>query len=258
MIPKKIHYCWFGRNPKPKLAEKCIESWKKYCPDYELIEWNEDNYDISAAPLYVQQAYDAKKWAFLTDYIRLQVVYENGGIYLDTDVELRKNLDFLLENQAYFGFEEGKYINTGVGFGAEKNTEILKELMDDYSDIPFVLEDGSYDQKPCPVRNTEIFLKHGLEQNDSKQILNQNILILPTTYMSPIRPLSNERNITSDTISIHWYSASWIPKEELKSIKREIRKDRLSRLRYTVGVTIFGKAGYDTLKNNLKRLRKQK
>ena len=110
MIPKIIHYCWFGRNPKPKLAEKCIKSWKKYCPEYEIIEWNEDNYDLSSAPLYVRQAYEAKRWAFVTDYIRLQVIYENGGIYLDTDVELRKSLDPLLVHQAYFGFEDEKNI----------------------------------------------------------------------------------------------------------------------------------------------------
>ena len=101
MIPKVIHYCWFGGNPKPKLAEKCIKSWKKYCPDYEIIEWNEDNFDISAAPLYVRQAYEAKKWAFVTDYVRLEVVYNHGGVYLDTDVELLKSLDSL------FQFESG-------------------------------------------------------------------------------------------------------------------------------------------------------
>lgn len=107
-IPKVIHYCWFGHDPKPKLAEKCIKSWKKKCPDYKIIEWNEENFDISACPLYVRQAYEAKKWAFVTDYVRLKVVYEHGGIYLDTDVELKKNLDFLLNHKAYFGFEEGR------------------------------------------------------------------------------------------------------------------------------------------------------
>lgn len=105
MIPKKIHYCWFGGAPKTKLGMKCIKSWKKHCPDYEIIEWNEDNFDFSEAPLYVRQAYEAKKWAFVTDYVRLKVVYDNGGIYMDTDVKLKKILDPLLTNSAYFGFE---------------------------------------------------------------------------------------------------------------------------------------------------------
>ena len=97
MIPKKIHYCWFGRNPKPKLAQKCMQSWHKYCNDYEIVEWNEDSFDLEAAPLYVKQAYEAKKWAFVTDYVRLYALYYHGGIYMDTDVEVLKSFDpFLL------------------------------------------------------------------------------------------------------------------------------------------------------------------
>ena len=117
-IPKVIHYCWFGGNPKPKLVQKCIHSWKKYCPDYEIIEWNESNFDISSCPLYVRQAYDVKKWAFVSDYARLKIIHTCGGIYLDTDVELIKSLDSLLEYNAFFGFEDGKYVATGLGFGA--------------------------------------------------------------------------------------------------------------------------------------------
>ena len=104
MIPKKIHYCWVGGNSKPPLVKKCIQSWKKYCPDYEIIEWNESNYDISKN-IYMKQAYEAKKWAFVTDYMRLDIIYEHGGIYLDTDVELIKNIDDLLSNEAFAGIE---------------------------------------------------------------------------------------------------------------------------------------------------------
>lgn len=118
MIPKKIHYCWFGRGEKPKLAKKCIQSWKKYCPDYEIIEWNEDNFDIDQYP-YLRWCYDNKKWAFLSDFARLLVVYQNGGIYFDTDVELIKTPDELLGCNAFFGFENDKNIATGLGFGAE-------------------------------------------------------------------------------------------------------------------------------------------
>ena len=106
MIPKTIHYVWFGRNPKPDLAVKCINSWKKYCPDYEIIEWNEDNFNLDEAPLYVRQAYEAKKWAFVSDYVRLWAMTEFGGIYMDTDVEVLKPLDRFLQNEAFSGFED--------------------------------------------------------------------------------------------------------------------------------------------------------
>ena len=119
MIPKKIHYCWFGGNPLPELAIKCLESWKKYCPDYEIIEWNETNFNLDSCE-YVREAYQAKKWAFVSDYARLKVVYDNGGIYLDTDVELIKSLDRLLKNKSFFGTETTGVVATGLGFGAEK------------------------------------------------------------------------------------------------------------------------------------------
>ena len=119
MIPKKIHYCWLGGAKKPKLAKKCIKSWKKYCPDYEIIEWNESNLDISSFPLYTRQAYEKKKWGFVPDYIRCWLVYNYGGIYLDTDVELIKNLDDLLKNPSFFGFESEKSVALGLAFGGE-------------------------------------------------------------------------------------------------------------------------------------------
>jgi len=131
MIPKKIHYCWFGRNPKPKLAEKCIASWKKYCPDYEIIEWNEDNFDINMN-VYTRYCYENKKWAYLSDFARLYVVAENGGVYFDTDVELLKNPDELLKLEAFYGFETEKCINTGLGFGAEKNHPTVMAMVEEY------------------------------------------------------------------------------------------------------------------------------
>lgn len=185
-IPKKIHYCWFGNNPKPTLVKKCIASWKKYCKDYEIIEWNEENFDISQCPRYVQEAYQEKQWAFVTDYARLKIVYENGGIYMDTDVELRKNLNQFLKYNGYFGFEEGIHIATGLGFGALAKTPILYEMMEDYNNISFIREDGSYNLIPCPKINTNIFLKHGLKQNNTMQVIKGNILILPSIYLCPI------------------------------------------------------------------------
>ena len=133
MIPKIIHYCWFGHNHKTKLVRKCIRSWRKYCPDYQIIEWNEDNYDISSSPLFVQQAIQEGKWAFASDYVRLRVVYEHGGFYLDTDVELVKSLDELVYNKIYFGLQDKANncsikIATGLGFGAEKRAPLLLEI----------------------------------------------------------------------------------------------------------------------------------
>ena len=267
MIPKTIHYCWFGRNPKPKLAQKCIKSWKKKCTDYQIIEWNEDNFDISACPLYVRQAYEAKKWAFVTDYVRLKVVYDYGGIYLDTDVELKKNLDFLLENKAYFGFEEGKYIATGLGFGAEKEHPILKLLMSDYNSIPFVREDGSFDETSCPKRNTECFLKQGLRQDNTMQTLENGILILPAEYLSPISYFNGERHITSNTVSVHWFASSWLSaekqmmhskklKKRKKLLQRQRRKDAWDyfiHLPNLIIMHILGPSRYDTLKKRIKR-----
>ena len=128
MIPKIIHYCWFGRNPLPKTAEKCIRSWKKCCPDYEIIRWDESNFDVNCNE-YCREMYEQEKWAFLTDYVRLRVVYENGGIYLDTDVEVIKPLDDLLHNSAYMGLETTDKVNTGLGFGAERNHWFIGENM---------------------------------------------------------------------------------------------------------------------------------
>ena len=131
MIPKIIHYCWFGRNPLPKTAEKCIRSWKKYCPDYEIIRWDESNFDVNCNE-YCREMYEQEKWAFLTDYVRLRVVYENGGIYLDTDVEVIKPLDDLLHNSAYMGLETTDKVATGLGFGAERNHWFIGENMKYY------------------------------------------------------------------------------------------------------------------------------
>lgn len=256
MIPKIIHYCWFGGNPLPKLAKNCIKSWKKFCRGYEIIEWNESNFDLTSAPLYVRQAYEAKKWAFVTDYVRLYVVREHGGIYLDTDVELKKPLDPLLNYSAYFGFENGTYIATGLGFGAEKDAPILKELMDDYADIPFLLDDGSVDLKPCPVRNTEVFLKHGLKQDDSRQILSDNVLILPTVCLCPYDYHLNPTGDLKEAYSIHWFSASWFDEANRKSLhdwRKSVRRDRLIHTPNRILIRLLGQKKYDKLKRILGR-----
>ena len=253
MIPKKIHYCWFGGNPKPKLAEKCFRSWKKYCPGYEIIEWNEDNYDLSAAPLYVRQAYEAKKWAFVTDFVRLQVVCDQGGIYLDTDVELRKPLEQLLENRAWFGFEDGAHVNTGCGFGAEAGHPVLCEIMEDYREIPFLLDDGSYDILSCPQRNTGAFLRRGLRQDNSRQTLEGDVLILPSDYLNPKDWKTGEICITENTLSIHHFGASWYTPEMMRELKRKQRRQWLRRLPSTIGWRILGKERYEKIRKKIRR-----
>lgn len=229
MIPKTIHYCWFGRNPLPSLAKKCIKSWKKYCPDYEIIQWNEDNYDLASAPLYVRQAYDAKKWAFVTDYVRLQVVYDHGGIYLDTDVEVLRKLDDLLEHNAFFGRESAKWIATGLGFGAVAGTPILKEMMDDYEDIPFTKEDGHIDDTSCPLRNTGVFLRHGLQQVNKCQLLEGGVMCFSTEYFCPKDYWNGLIRKTVNTHTIHHYDASWLNPEQKK--KQKIRVQELAHVR---------------------------
>ena len=170
-IPKVIHYCWFGKGEMPKLAKKCIKSWKKYCPDYEIICWNEENFDLTQNR-YMKEAYEAGKWAFVSDVARLIIIYENGGIYLDTDVELIKPIDDLLQSKGFMGFDEKGIVATGLGFGAEKGNEIVGEFLKDYNNIPFVLPDGSFDLTPCPDRNTETLKRLGMDTDNT----NQNFL----------------------------------------------------------------------------------
>lgn len=150
MIPKKIHYCWFGRGEKSKKIKKCIESWRKYCPDYEIVEWNEDNFDVYQNA-YTKYCYDNKKYAFLSDYARLLIVYYEGGIYYDTDVEVIKPINDLLKNKAFVGFEVNEYINTGIGFGAEKDSSAIKLMINEYDK----LLDGKSGTVGCPILNTE-------------------------------------------------------------------------------------------------------
>lgn len=229
MIPKKIHYCWFGGNPKSKLIKKCIKSWKKHCPDYEIIEWNENNFDVNCCD-YVKEAFEAKKWAFLTDYARLWILYNHGGIYLDTDVELIKPIDDLLKLDGFMGFDEKGIVATGLGFGAQKGNKIVSEFLKDYDNIPFALPDGSYDLTPCPDRNTESLKRLGMDVNNKNQKF-MDMTFLPSEFLCPMDYYTGKKTITENTYSIHHYSASWTSK---------VTK-RTTRIKRIIGVKMYNK-----------------
>ncbi len=208
-IPKIIHYCWFGKKEIPDQYKKWMESWRHFCPDYEIIEWNEYNYDIHKSK-YISQAYEQKKWAFVSDYARIDIINQYGGIYLDTDVELIKNIDELLKNSAFCGFESSKYIAYGLGFGSKKNNPILDEIKYYYDTLEFILDDGSLNQVTCPVIQTEIMKKHGLKCNGEFQTVN-GMTVYPSRILCGMSPHSFriERNPVH-TYAIHHFEGSWL------------------------------------------------
>ncbi len=207
-IPKVIHYCWFGKGEMPPLAEKCIKSWKKYLPDCKIVCWNEENFDISKNR-YAKEAYEAKKWAFVSDYVRLKVLYDEGGIYFDTDVEVIKPLAPLLEKGDYMGFDDNGIVSTGLGFACEKGNPLVGAFLKDYDDISFIKPDGSYDLTPCPARNTETALKLGLDIENKEQVF-MGTHLLPEDYLCPMKYYTGKKVITKNTYSIHHFCASWI------------------------------------------------
>lgn len=205
MIPKIIHYCWFGGNPLPNEAKKCIESWKRLCPDFEIKEWNEENFDISANS-FAYAAYTEKKWAFVSDYARLKIIYENGGIYLDVDVRMLKSFNELLEYPAFFGMEQSHYINTGLGFGAEARNSIVGKLLSLYESEVF--DSNKINQLACPLLNDKVFAEWGYLKEEKVQSFSEGV-IFPPRYFDPIAPGSDKDLTCKDTFSIHLYNASW-------------------------------------------------
>lgn len=214
-IPKIIHYCWFGGGPISPENRKCMESWKKYCPDYKIIEWNEQNFEISQNR-YAQQAYEAKKYAFVSDYARLAVLYRYGGIYLDTDVELVRPLDELLQYKGFIGMEHSVptpygrtlLVNTGSGVGAEPGCEMIGKMLASYRNAAFVQETGEPDLRTCTQRDIPLFTKAGLQQKNEQQELD-GFLVLPTDCFSPFDYVTERMHRTPRTFGIHYYQDSW-------------------------------------------------
>lgn len=211
IIPKTIHYCWFGGNPLPELAIKCIESWKKYCPDYEIIEWNEDNFDIHYND-YVREAYEAKKWAFVSDVVRLYALVTYGGIYMDTDVEVLKPIDDILIYDAVSGFERIDQIPTGL-MACRAEQPLFMELLHEYDNIHFQRKDGSLDLTTNVKRITQCCLKYGLQLNNQKQTV-KGFTLLPYDYLCPKDYETKKINITKNTYTIHHFDGSWKSTED--------------------------------------------
>lgn len=244
VIPKTIHYCWFGKNPLPKLARKCIASWKKYCPDYEIVEWNETNFDVNGCR-YAAEAYEAKKWAFLSDYARYKILYEYGGVYLDTDVELIKPLDEVINFGNYMGCEnytcEKMCVNPGLGCATVAGNAFYAEMIEEYEHSGFKNQDGSYDLKTVVERTTDLLKKHGLKDALGIQKVC-DITVYPAEYFSPRDMRDGKIRLTKNSYSVHHCCASWATKKSvfyaatLRFVYRIFGEKGFNRLR-----KIFGK-----------------
>lgn len=226
MIPKIIHYCWFGRNPLPPLAIKCIESWKKYLPDYDIKEWNEDNFDVNIIP-YTQEAYQAKKYAFVSDYARFWILYKYGGIYFDTDVEVIKPLDDIIVRGPFMGCEKdgatgggSPAVAPGLGLGVNPGLGLYKEILDMYSTLHFILPNGALNLKTVVQYTTDILCKHGLKNTNQIQEV-AGVMIYPKEYFCPITYASGNMCIRNNTYTIHHFAGSWLSDEDkyIKYIK---------------------------------------
>lgn len=217
MIPKVIHYCWFGDGEMPEKDKQNIEGWKKLNPNYQIIRWDESNYDVKKNA-YMSECYSVPKWGFVPDYARTDVIYHYGGFYFDTDVELKKPLDSLIEENCVMGFEKVDSVNHGHGFAAEKGNPIIKELLDFYDGIHFVNPDGSLNMTASPVYITNLLVKHGLKLNGKEQHID-GIHIFPVEYFCPKDYLTGIISLTPNTIGVHHFNLSWMDQEDIQKMK---------------------------------------
>ena len=254
MIPKKIHYCWIGGNPLPKSAKKCIASWKKYCPDYEIIEWNETNYDFTQNR-YMKEALEAKKWGFVPDFARLDIIYQHGGIYLDTDVEIIKPFDSLLNSKGFAGFESPDYVNLGQGFAAEPGNMVIKKLLESYDELKFKNDDGSLNLVASPELNTGTLKEIGLIANGEKQTLEDCFTIYPSDCFCPKSINDGIIRKTKNTFSIHHFDSTWFSEDQQKEKldrwerkqKRAKQKARRAKVKSAV-IKVLGEKNYNKIR----------
>lgn len=227
MIPKVIHYCWFGKQPLGDLAQRCILSWKKFFPNYTIMEWNEENFDISSYD-FVRKAYEDQKWAFVSDVVRLIILYQHGGIYFDTDVEVISSFNDILANthSGFIGFEKTNQVNSGLGLGAEAGHPFLKKLLDVYVRIDYDEYKDRLSDIACTVLTTQLMKKEGLKVKETVQ----NVCgfdVYPSDYFCPIDYCTGEMHKTSNTHSIHWYYASWKEPEEKETFEKLQKLNRI-------------------------------
>lgn len=221
MIPKVIHYCWFGRAPLPESAQKCIASWRKFLPDYEIIEWNEDNYDVSKIA-YMTEAYAVKKYAFVSDYARFDILYQHGGLYFDTDVEVIKPFDDIVAHGPFMGCEidakKGNSIavSPGLGLGVSPGLDLYKEILNDYANLHYTVDGQIVENKTVVAHTMNVLFKHGLKNVPGIQKV-AGITIYPQRYFNPLNDNTGKLIVTPDTYSIHWFSKTWCDVSPLRT-----------------------------------------
>lgn len=216
MIPRIIHYCWFGGKELPEQAIMCIESWRKYCPGYIIKEWNESNFDLNACD-YVREAYQEKKWAFVSDYARFKLLYEYGGVYFDTDVELIASIDDIIDNGPFFGME-GKRVAAGLGMASDPGHRVYKEILDLYEGIHYEVEKAAANSNNVVTFTTDILRKKGFVGGDKIECVD-GIWIYPPEYFNPMEFKTGCITLTKNTRSIHHYAASWFSDKEKKRLE---------------------------------------
>lgn len=224
LIPRKIHYCWFGEKEMPKYLLCCMESWRNHCPDYEIICWNEDNYDLNRIS-FAKEAYENEKYALATDAVRLDILYEHGGIYMDTDVSLMKNLDILLHQPAFTGVEKWGNINTGGMMGAIPGHPMIKEMLDYRSRFHFILEDGSMNMETNGMYETVPFIRHGMKLDGSLQYIN-GVTVYPASVFHPYDYVSCEEKIREWTVSEHHFYGGWMNEKSFREREDTQKKYR--------------------------------
>ncbi len=231
-IPKTIHYCWFGGGDIPDYLQACIKTWREKCPDFEIIRWDESNYDISKN-IYMKEAYSCKKWGFVPDYARLDIIYQFGGIYLDTDVEVLKNLNDLLNDDCFFSVEYCGNINLGSGFGAIEGNSLIKEMCDVYQNKHFVDRNGKMDLRPCQHYQNPVFHRYGFSTQNVYQHIGKQV-IYPSEVFCPVGLYTGFEHFTERTYAVHHHNLSWVSEQE-KIERNALKKMMKDRLKIVVG-----------------------